>query len=676
MLVFDQLKREDPAMRLVAAGVLGGLLALLAGLWWTQVVRYRDYQSDLNTQSFRSVRIPAARGKIMDRNGVELAYNQPVYNISLYLEEMRGPFQEEYQQRKAAIRSALNAQRTAQERQLGRELTKEESRKYVLTSDQLAALGAACRYTVASNVTAQVAVQLGVPVQLDPAEFARHYAKNLYVPMPILKELTPQLVARFEERFSGAAGLNLDMESRRVYPLQGTATHALGYLRFDDRSVEGEEAYYSYRLPDYRGLIGIEGGYDEELRGHAGGKWVLVNNLGYRQEESFWQATIPGDNVVLTLDSRLQRAAERTLLESGGSNTRGAIVVMDTRNGDVLAMASSPGFNPNHWVNGFPPGELDRLNDPEITPQRNRATQDTYFPGSVFKIIVGMAALELGHNPDELYTVPAGPNGKGIAIFGRNQTKQDLAPPGNYNFVRAFIKSSNGYFIHAGLKPGVLEKMVDLGNRLHFGERANLQTMQESAGIFPDPADLRKGWSIGATANLSIGQEKIKTTPMQVAVMISAIANGGKVFWPRLVQRLSPQDPLANEREQPIAAGRVRDTLGASARTMQVIRTAMFADVEDPAGSGYGALVPGYRIGGKTGTAQIENTRGTVVDHITWFASFGGPSGEPAPRYAVVVMIESGQSGGATCAPIARKVYEAIKQLEQPGVPVATLNRN
>jgi penicillin-binding protein 2 len=240
MLIFDQLRREDPAMRLVALGVLAGLTVLLAGLWWTQIVRYRVYESDLQTQSYRSVRVPAPRGKIVDRNGVELANNQPVYNVSLYLEEMRTPFQEEYQRRKTAIKSALITQRKAMEQRLGRELTKVESRKFTWTYNP--SLGAQCRYAVASNVTALVSAYLGVPIELDPAEFARHYAKNLYVPMPILKELTPQLVARFEERFSGVAGLNLDVESRRVYPQQSVGAHALGYLRFDDRSVEGEEA--------------------------------------------------------------------------------------------------------------------------------------------------------------------------------------------------------------------------------------------------------------------------------------------------------------------------------------------------------------------------------------------------------------------------------------------------
>jgi penicillin-binding protein 2 len=674
MLIFDQLRREDPAMRLVALGVLVGLTVLLVGLWWTQIVRYRVYESDLQTQSYRSVRVPAPRGKIVDRNGVELANNQPVYNISLYLEEMRGPFQQEYQRRKLAVKSALSNQRKTLEQRLGRELTKEESRKFTFTYAQAASLGAECRYAVASNLTAEVSAYLGVPIQLDPAEFAQHYAKNLYVPMRILKELSPHLVARFEERFSGVAGLNLDGESRRVYPQQSVGAHALGYLWFDDRSVEGEEAYYSYRLPDYRGLIGIEGGFDEELRGHAGGKWVLVNNLGYRQEESYWQPTVPGANAVLTIDLRVQQAAEQALKNSGGVNTRGAVVVMDVRNGDILALASSPTYNPNNYVRGFPPGEWARLNDEELKPQFNRATQDIYQPGSIFKIVVGMAALELGLNPTEIHTLPPHPTfpNRGIAVFGRNQSKVDTAPPGTYNFRKAFAKSSNKYFIDAGLRPGVLEKMVDLGRRLHLGERTGMPTRQESAGHFPKPEHLRSGWSVGTTANLCIGQERIDVTPLQMALMISAVANGGTVYWPRLVQRLESQDPLAPVVTQTFETGRVRDRLGVSKRTLTIVQDAMLADTE-PGGTGVNAVVPGFPIGAKTGTAQNENIHNVVEDQTTWFASYGPWQ---SPRYAVIVMIEGGQSGGTTCAPVARKIYETIKQLEQPGAPLAVTRRN
>ena len=676
MFVFDQLKREDPALRLVAFAVLAGLVTLLTGLWWTQIVRYRDYQSNLETQSFRSVRVPAPRGKILDRNRVELANNVPSYNVSLYLEELRNLFQEEYKSRVNAARAALKAQREAKEKQLGRKLTKTEAKAYSLSYASRLTIGQQSRTAAASNLAAQVAAQLQVPLNFDAEDFNSHYAKRLVLPFPIVENLEPAQVARFEERFSGAAGVDLEVQSVRVYPFQTTAAHVLGYLRRDDRSVVGEEAFYSYRLPDYRGLIGIEGGFDEDLRGHAGGKSVLVNNLGYRQSENIWQPTIPGNNAVLTLDIRIQQAAEKALRNpaTGGINTRGAIVVMDVRNGDILAMASSPTYNPNFYVQGFPPGQWDRMRDDKLKPEFNRATQDIYQPGSIFKVVVGMAALELGLNPNEPYTVAPHPNNpsRGVYMLGRRLIR-DTAAPGSYNFRRAFAKSSNSYFIYQGLQPGVLNKTLELGHLLHLGERSGLPTRQESGGIFPTDEQVRAGWSSGDTANLSIGQAKLAVTPLQMAVMISAVANGGTVYWPRLVQRLESQDPLDSSPAQTFEAGRVRDQIGVSRRTLSVIYDAMLADTEDPGGTGTGAVVPGFRIGGKTGTAEVDDASGQKADQTTWFASYGPWE---TPRYAVVVMVESGSSGGGTCAPLAREVYQVIQQIEQGQQPMASASQN
>ena len=221
---------------------------------------------------------------------------------------------------------------------------------------------------MATAFTADLGQKLQTTLALDVKNFTNHAAKARYQPFSVMQDLQPQQVARFQEQFAGTPGVDLEMQTIRTYPHGTMAAHLIGYLKRekDGESRDGEESYYSYRLPDYRGLIGIEGGYDEKLCGHAGGKSVLVNNLGYRQSENIWQPTVPGYNATLTLDLRMQQAAERALARSPSG--RGAIVVMDTRNGDVLALASSPTFNPNHWVDGFPPGELDVI---QLTVPRN-----------------------------------------------------------------------------------------------------------------------------------------------------------------------------------------------------------------------------------------------------------------------------------------------------------------
>ena len=673
MIAFDQLKREDPALRLVSLAILAGLTVLLGGLWWVQIVRGRDYQSHLETQSLRSVRTPAPRGKILDRNGAALAENRPRYNISLYLEELRKPFDREYATNATAIRARLQKLREAKEQQLGRKLTKEEAKPFILTMDQRSELRSRARFTVVNRVGNELSSRLQTPVTLEPDKFKRHYFTSPYQPFPVVTDVPLSTVARFEEQFSGSAGVDVELQSLRTYPLGTTAAHVLGYLRRDNDSVEGEESYYSYRLPDFRGVVGVEGGLDEELRGRAGAKSILVNNLGYRQSENVWQPAVPGYNVVLSLDLRVQQAAEHALQYRSpfGANTRGAVVVMDTRNGDLLALASSPTFNPNHWVTGFPPGEMARLSHDELKPQINRATYGTYQAGSIFKIISGLVALENGVNPEAYYTVQPHPTlgGKGVYQIGRRNII-DQAAPGQYNFRRAFAKSSNAYFIHYGLQAGI-DDIIALGRKFHFGERTGLPTLQDSKGIFPTDQRIRSGWSAGDTANLCIGQAQVAVTPIQMAVMTTAIANGGTVFWPRLVQRIESQDPLSTELPQQFEPGRVRDQLGVSAKSMRVLQNAMLADTEDPDGTGREAALPGFRVGGKTGTAQVENSRGEVIDHITWFVSYGPWE---TPRYAVVVMVEGGSSGGGTCAPIAREIYEAIQKLERQPQSLATAN--
>ncbi|MEI9866201.1 MAG: penicillin-binding transpeptidase domain-containing protein [Limisphaerales bacterium] len=167
------------------------------------------------------------------------------------------------------------------------------------------------------------------------------------MPFTILPDVDAAQIARFQEQFTNGLGANLDLQAARVYPSGTQEAHLLGYLRSDDSSAEGEEADFNYRLPDYRGVVGVEGRCDAELRGRAGVESVLVNNLGYRQSENILNASEPGRNVVLTIDLDIQLAAAEALARHQGADARAAVVVMDVNTGDVLAMVSSPTFDPN-----------------------------------------------------------------------------------------------------------------------------------------------------------------------------------------------------------------------------------------------------------------------------------------------------------------------------------------
>jgi penicillin-binding protein 2 len=429
---------------------------------------------------------------------------------------------------------------------------------------------------------------------------------------------------------------------------------------------------YNYPLlaATYQGLVGVEGAFDADLRGRAGGKFVIVNNLGYRQTENVWAPAEPGQNLTLTIDCRVQQAAEKAL-RSLGTGIKGAVVVLNCQNGDVLALASVPAYDPNLFVPRLRQDDWEQLNDPEALPVLNRATYGTYQPGSIFKILVSLACLETGLNPAEILHNP------GYYQLGR-RTIDDEAPAGEYDFKRAFKLSSNTYFIHFGLKAG-LAALMEMGAQFHFGQSVNIPLRQDSRGSFPTEEYLRKRkaqaspWMEGDTANLCLGQAAITVTPLQVALMTAGVANGGRMYWPRLVQRIDPQDPDATQPGVEFPAGRLRSTLRVSERSLEIVRQAMLADVEDPDGTGRRAGVPGFRVCGKTGTAQVKQG-GRLIRHDTWFASYAPFEN---PRYVVVVLVEGGDYGSTTCAPVARQVYELLHRLEkEPSITPELMVRN
>jgi penicillin-binding protein 2 len=653
MLVVDELKKNEPQLRFVAVTLMAGLCILLGGLWWVQVVSAREYQEHMTSQSSRTIRLPAVRGKILDRTGRVLAENRPSYNLSLYLDDLSDQFQAEY----ARLRPVKITTNAAPFWKFWSRSNSVKTNRVRLKQSEINALAVQARYNVAYRIVARASKKLGQPLTLDPQNFERAYETRRALPYPFLENLNPAQISRFEENYSGGVDADLELDAVRYYPQGPTAGHLLGYLRRDNDSREGEDAVFNYRLPDYRGVVGIEYGYDSQLRGRAGAESVLVNNFGYRQSDDVWSHPEPGENVQLTIDLDLQKAAEASLLKHQGPDARGAVLVMDARNGDVLAMVSEPAVNPNWFVNGFTPQQIAWMNDPTLRPQINRATQQNYAPGSIFKPIVALACLENGLNPNALVDNP------GYVMVGRRKV-HDLAAPGEYNLKLAIMHSSNTYFISVGRQAGI-EAIVRMAQKFHFGERTGIRTRQETPGILPTLEQVQHGWTDGETANLSIGQGQLSVTPLQMAVAYAAIANGGTVFWPRLVARIEPQNSNGSGKLTTFPAGMARDKITVTPRNMQILHSAMLAETQE--GTGQAAQVAGLQICGKTGTAQVMDEHNREVGVTTWFASFAPYEN---PRYAVIVMVEKeGRDyGGTICAPIAHDIYEEILRQEKSGM--------
>ena len=673
MFVFDQLKRSDRQVQLLSVCVLLGMAVLAGRLWYVQILSTKDFEQKMQRQTYRTVRVPAIRGKILDRNGWPLAENRPRYDLDVYLGELLSPFPKE-------VYPAIKA-----------EYKRAHQLKGLNTNDLavIERLKQQARYQMVSNITAQACSVLRQPGILSPAAFSYHVEKLPYVPFPIVTDLTPSQVALYSEKLAGESSIELFTQPVRSYPNGSAAAQLLGYVRSQDWQEEDEElpitfgpGKISYCVPFWKGTDGLERSYDANLRGKPGIQCVLINNYSYRQreEKEMEVSTEVGDDLYLTIDLRIQKAAEKALANAPGvpRPTRGAVVVMDVNNGDILALVSSPTFDPNIWTGRITEEENARFRDEKNKPLFNR-TIGAYNPGSVFKIITAIACLESGVDTEEIYTSP------GYFALSAQSRIGDTAAAGPYNFEKAFYKSSNSYFIYQAKNKVGLPKFLEVGRRFHFGETTQLAIGPESRGDFPKPEEAAAFWIDSDLAFAAIGQ-KITVTPVQIAGMISVIANGGKLYWPRVVSHL--KSPESGQIEQINSPGRLRDTVVLNPKHLGILHHAMLMDTEHEGATAYNEFydkstheplspilsAAHFRVAGKTGTAQLGNKK----NHVVWFASFGPYE---KPRYAVVVMVEAdaGGSGGGTCAPVAREIYDALVKSEQAKpatVALAADNRN
>ena len=643
MFIFDQFKRNDQQLRVVAFGLLAGMVILLVGLWEVQILSSRASQKKMEKNSLRYISIPGVRGKILDRNGNVLADNLPRYDVVLFLEEMRAEFNHE--RTNTVVQDYRRANPTNK-----------------LTEVVKNALSQEAAYRVVSNITGKVTTFLGQSVALNRHAFIRRYNDLTYVPFPIMANLNPKQVALFSEQLSDHPSMELEVQPIRNYPNATTAAHLLGYVQ-REKGDNGPD--------DFLGKNGLESKFDDELHGTAGTNWVVINSSGYRQSEQVEVPAEPGNDLYLTIDLALQQATEKALSKcdvTDGSIVRGAAIVIDVNTGDILALASAPSYDPNGFITGRSAADQALWADPKYKPEFNRAILGSYNPGSTFKIITALACMESGvMDPTEKYY------SEGF-FRSANHTIHDEAPAGYYDFHRAFYKSSNTYFIYYGLKAG-LAKITEVGRRFHFGEKTDKDSTRENVGRFPRPEEVGHKWNKSSTADVCIGQE-IEASPLQLACFTATIASGGKMYWPRMVSHL--KSPATGEEKMINAAGRLRDQVKMNPQHLELIHQAMLADTENPDASAYAAFhnaklgTTKFHVAGKTGTAERISTEG-LKTKVTTFISYAPYE---APRYAVVVMAEHGKFGGTSCAPAACAIYQALEKMESTPPAARTMAQN
>jgi len=583
---------------------------LVVRLWSLQVAKGGEYQRRLVKQSLRSVRLPGMRGRILDRNGTPLADNRPSYCLSLYLEELRRPG---------------SVQRTVEN---------------VMT------------------VLDRLAEVMDRPRSLFPKEVRLHLGRRTPLPLVAWKDLDEEAVARFMEHESEFPGVALTVEPVRVYPLEKQSCHLLGYVGRADISklldaVDGEEVEkFHYYLPEMAGKSGVEKRLDGVLRANAGGKLeIQVDVVGFKFDEVSRRTPGKGSDVVLAIDARIQQAAEELL-----NGDRGAVVVIDPRNGDVLALASAPGYNPNDFVPSIPSSVWNRLLKNDGRPLYNRATGGEYAPGSTFKPITLLAALHSGKVSAQTRFSCPGYYQLGNARFRCWQHWGH----GSIDLQSAIRYSCNVYLYHSAMACGP-EEVQEMARRCGFGRRTDISLDFERPGLVPDAAWKRRarhdGWRDGDTCNMAIGQGALLVTPLQLAMYTATLANGGTLWKPRLIQQIVPADGEV----QDIAPAEAIGSPDWGAHDIRVVREGMRDVVNAPDGTGKRAKLPDIIVAGKTGTAEY-GVKG-AGHKMTWMIAFAPYEN---PTVAVAFLVEDGISGGTTVAPRMKKLLAQVFHAEQP----------
>lgn len=496
----------------------------------------------------------------------------------------------------------------------------------------------------------EVAAVLAEILRVSPSDIEARLAEGRarpYQPLLLRKDLEPAMLVAVEERRLDLPGVNLRIRPIRAYPSGGIAANLLGYVSEINQTQLQREEYQDFRPGEYLGQSGVERRFDAFIRGVDGGEQIEVDARGRALRLVSRIEPRSGANILLTIDRKIQEAAEAAF-----AGKKGTVVAMNPTTGEILALVSRPSYDPNLFAQRISGEDWQRIATDAGHPLQNRAFQAQYPPGSIFKLIVAIAGLESGAlTPDTKVHC----NG----VFHLGNVKFDDWKKGGHgtlNLRQAIVNSCNIFFYQAGLKVGI-EEIVRVSKAFGLGEPPGLGLGDEVKGHLPNPQPKKRGqpsWSAGNTVVSSIGQGLVVTSPMQLLAMVSAIANGGTLYRPHVVKRVTALSGEVLEEYEPEAVRKV----GVNPETLAFVRQAMLGVVQE--GTGAKAKVPGVLIGGKTGTAQVvkkgeEKRHADLKDHA-WFASFAPVDN---PRIAVVVLVENGGFGGQVAAPIAKAVYEA-----------------
>ncbi len=510
---------------------------------------------------------------------------------------------------------------------------------------------------------------LGLTTPLNVREIRQHFDQYPDLPYHYMTGLDFATVANFEERNAGVTGIRIAQNPERQYTYGAFAAHILGYVgkpaNQQDYVAENNTPY------DTVGRHGIEAVMDAQLQGMPGSELKRVSSQGYyiedKQLENAVDPPTMGATLYLTIDARVQYIVETALRHAGVG--RAAAIVMDPQNGDVLAMASVPSYDPNKFIPKIQEKDWDALNQDPTAPMFNRVLH-AYAPGSTYKIMVALAGLKSGNvTTNTIFNCPGA-----IQIDDHLFHNSDSTDAGDMALVHAICVSSDVFFYQWGMKAGI-QCIDDMGKLAGFGQKWGLLgDSDEDAGILPGPDWMKANdkwlvkthnidhWSRAQTANTAIGQGFVEATPLQMATFLCAVANGGTVYRPRLYSRVVDS---TGKTKTEVVAGQVFSTLGVKPSDLKAVQEGMREVVAE--GTATLAQVPGYQLAGKTGTAQAKiKVNGEIrKDLKCWFYCYGPAGVNDTPRYVTCVVVEGGVWGGTTTAPIAQEIMSRLFAMDK-----------
>ncbi len=584
-----------------SSGVLIFFFAVLAArLWYLQIQQGEEYTQLARNNRVRSLDIAAPRGNIIDRKGRAIVTNRPSFNVVWVREGDR----------------------------IDEELIKKMA--VILDAD-------------IDELLARIRKMAGTPG---------------HIPIRLAENLAWDKVAYIENNRMNLPGIKIEVAPQRVYHYGNLASHIIGYLgEINKKELENSEPGV-YRVGDMIGKMGLEKLREKDLRGEKGRHYMEVNALGFEQRNLKGLKPLPGNDLQLTIDVDLQQTAEEIMAKEEKS---GAVVAVEVNTGRLLVVASSPVLDLGKFLGGISRKNWQDMLNNLKHPLINKTVQGQYPPASTYKIVTALAGLAEGIvTPDNTIYCP------GSYRFGNRSYRcwKYRGGHGSVNLKRALSESCDVYFYHVGQRLGV-NRLANYAKQLGLGRKTGVEMEHEKSGLIPT-SDWKlerygKPWQDGETLSIAIGQGFNLVTPLQLTMMTAAVANGGTLYRPAIIETVHDPDGHITERFHPI----ISDQLKGQERNLNIIKEGLVEAVNGKHGTASRARLKGIIVAGKTGTAQVvrlkqykhlkeEDIPYKYRDHA-WFTCFA-PADKP--EIAITVLVEHGLHGGSAAAPIAKELLQ------------------